>query len=150
MEPHTTAEWEALLYDWHNDHLLRAQRADVDYWQASTADADRLLVLGAGTGRVAAPLARHRPRLVTALDLSPARLRRVPAVPGLRPVCGDMRRLPLAGGFDAAIVPYSAMQLLVSPRDRDQALVDAARVLTPDGFLHVDVSGNFDTRPPKN
>lgn len=139
-------EREALLYDWHNAHRLRAQRDDVGYWAELTSGVDRPLVLGAGTGRVAVPLALHRTRTVTALDVNLPRLRRMPAVPGLVPVCGDMRCLPLRMGFDAAIVPYSTLQLLLAASDRAQALAEAARVLDAGALLHVDVSGNFDTR----
>ena len=136
-------ELDALLYDWHNAYRLRAQRGDVGYWVELTSGIDRLLVVGAGTGRVAVPLARHRTRTITALDVSFARLRRMPAVPGLVPVCSDMRSLPLRSGFGAAIVPYSTLQLLLTVQDRAQALVEAARVLDKGALLHIDVSGNF-------
>jgi SAM-dependent methyltransferase len=102
--------------------------------------------VGAGTGRVAVPLARHRTRTVTALDVSLARLRRMPAVPGLVPVCGDVRSLPLRSGFGATIAPYSTLQLLLTVHDRARALAEAARVLDPGALLHIDVSGNFETR----
>ncbi|MFI9081871.1 class I SAM-dependent methyltransferase [Streptomyces sioyaensis] len=140
------AEWDALLYDWHNGHRLRRQQADISYWLKRTEHDDRLLVLGAGTGRVAAPLASHRRRSVVAVDASLARLRRMPRLPGLTPVCGDMRQLPLRGRFDAAVMPYSTFQLLLTARDRHYALSEAGRVLAPGGTLHIDVSGNFDTR----
>ncbi|ROO86729.1 methyltransferase family protein [Actinocorallia herbida] len=139
-------ELEALLYDWHNTHRLSAQSADLAYWAGMTGGVDSLLVVGAGTGRVAVPLARHRARTVTALDLSAARLRRMPAVPGLTPVCGDMRAMPLRGGFGGAIVPYSTLQLLRTGHDRGRALAEAARVLDPGAPLYLDVSGSFDTR----
>lgn len=142
------AELEALLYDWHNDHRLRTQRDDVAYWIELTTDADRPLVLGAGTGRVAVPLARHRARTTVALDLSAARLGRIPTTAGLVTVCGDMRRLPLRSRFDTVVVPYSTLQLLRGCEDREQALTEAACVLAPGGLLHIDVSGNFDTREP--
>jgi hypothetical protein len=70
----------------------------------------------------------------------------MPAVPGLVPVCGDMRSLPLRIEFDAAIVPYSTLQLLFAAPDRAQALAETARVLDAGALLHIDVSGNFDTR----
>jgi SAM-dependent methyltransferase len=136
---------EALLYDWHNRHRLRAQMADVPYWQAVVPVRSRVLVLGAGTGRVARPLAEQG-RRVTALDASLARLRRIPGGSLLRSVCGDFRALPFERCFDAAIFPYSSFQLLVSARDRRRALTQAARVLIPGGMLHIDVSGSFDER----
>ncbi|MFD7668411.1 class I SAM-dependent methyltransferase [Streptomyces sp. NPDC059788] len=140
------AAWEASLYDWHNDHRLRRQQADIAYWLTVTEEDERLLVLGAGTGRVAVPLAEHRHRSVTAVDASLARLRRMPRAPGLTPVCADMRELPLHGPFDAAVVPYSTLQLLLTAPDRHRALTEAARVLRPGAYIHIDVSGNFDAR----
>ncbi|GAA2640911.1 class I SAM-dependent methyltransferase [Streptomyces axinellae] len=138
--------WEALLYDWHNEHLLRNQRHDIAYWLGLTASRDRILVLGAGTGRVAAPLAERPGHRVMAVDLSRARLARMPRTRGLHPVCADMRRLPLSAGQDAVVVPYSTFQLLRTPTERELALREAARVLPPGRTLHIDVSGNFDTR----
>ncbi|MCS0636930.1 class I SAM-dependent methyltransferase [Streptomyces sp. LP05-1] len=138
--------WEALLYDWHNEHRLRNQRSDIAYWHGLTEPHDRILVLGAGTGRVAAPLADRAGRRVTALDLSPERLARMPRGPGLLPVCGDMRRLPLTTRQDAVVIPYSAFQLLPTAGDRERTLTEAARVLEPGGSVHIDVSGSFDTR----
>jgi len=148
VHPRSAPEWEALLYDWHNDHRLRDQRKDIGYWLESIGGANRLLVLGAGTGRVAVPLARHQSRTTAALDLSLARLRRMPSVPGLVPICGDLRSLPINGPFDAAVAPYSTLQLLLSAQDRESALAEAARALTPGAHLYIDVSGNFDTRSP--
>jgi len=142
------ADRAALLYDWHNEHRLRDQQCDIPYWISHTADSRRTLVLGAGTGRVAVPLARHGRGSVVAFDLDAARLRRLPAPANLRVVCGDMRHLPLAGRFDAVVVPYSTMQLLLHPADRRRAAREAARVLSPGSYLHIDVSGSFDTSTP--
>ncbi len=144
---------EAALYDWHNMHRLKAQRDDISYWMRVAGRADRLLVLGAGTGRVAVPLA-ERPSdqggsgapVTAAIDSSIARLRRVPATPSLVVVQADMRRLPLAPGFDAAIIPYSTLQLLPTAGERELALAETARVLQTGALLHIDVSGSFDLR----
>jgi ubiquinone/menaquinone biosynthesis C-methylase UbiE len=138
---------EAAYYDWHNANRLRDQRQDVGFWAALTKTVARVLVLGAGTGRVAVPLA-HAGRKVTAVDLSSARLAVISACPNLSAVCGDMRRLPLTDArFDAAVVPYSTFQALPDPADRTTALAEAARVLMPGGTLHLDVSTSFDVRP---
>lgn len=150
---HDQREVEAVLYDWHNTHRLKAQRDDISYWMRVAGSADRLIILGAGTGRVAVPLAERSSDqggsggpVTAAIDLSLARLRRIPAIPRLAAVQADMRRLPLATGFDAAIIPYSTVQLLPTARDRELALAEAARVLQPGALLHIDVSGSFDLR----
>lgn len=142
------ADYAALLYDWHNEHRLRDQQRDIPYWIRHTAASRSTLVLGAGTGRVAVPLARQGRGSVVAFDRDAARLRRLPALTNLQAVCGDMRHLPLAGRFDAVVVPYSTMQLLLHPDDRRRAVREAARVLSPGSCLHIDVSGSFDTSPP--
>ncbi|MFH8553554.1 class I SAM-dependent methyltransferase [Streptomyces celluloflavus] len=140
------AQWEALLYDWHNIHRLRRQRNDTAYWTRVTEQHETVLVLGAGTGRVASALAQRARRRVTAIDLSRERLARMPRVPGLHPVCGDMRSLPLRGLHSIAVIPYSTLQLLLTPSDRERALTEAARVLAPGGSIHIDVSESFDSR----
>ncbi|MFE7661343.1 class I SAM-dependent methyltransferase [Streptomyces celluloflavus] len=140
------AQWEALLYDWHNIHRLRRQRNDTAYWTRVTEQHETVLVLGAGTGRVASALAQRARRRVTAIDLSRERLARMPRTPGLHPVCGDMRSLPLRGLHSIAVIPYSTLQLLLTPSDRERALTEAARVLAPGGSVHIDVSESFDSR----
>ena len=52
----------------------------------------------------------------------------------------------MRNGFGAAIVPYSTLQMLLTARDRAQALAEAARVLSPGALLHIDVSRNFEVR----
>ena len=138
---------EALLYDWHNSHSLVGQQADISYWLNETRASDRILVLGAGTGRVAVPLAARGTAVVVALDLSLARLARVPAMARLARVCADMTVIPLSGGFDSVVVPYSAFQLLRTRADRLLALRAAAGALSSRGVLHIDVSTSFDSRP---
>ena len=139
-------ELDALLYDWHNAYRLRAQRGDVGYWVELTSGIDRLLVCGAGRAVSQCRLPGTERGPSRRSDVSFARLRRMPAVPGLVPVCSDMRSLPLRSGFGAAIVPYSTLQLLLTVQDRAQALVEAARVLDKGALLHIDVSGNFAAR----
>ena len=138
---------EALLYDWHNSHSLVGQQADISYWLNETRASDRILVLGAGTGRVAVPVAARGTAVVVALDFSLARLARVPAMPRLARVCADMTAIPLSGGFDSVVVPYSAFQLLRTRADRLLALRAAAGALSSRGVLHIDVSTSFDSRP---
>jgi hypothetical protein len=138
---------EALLYDWHNSYSLVGQQADIGYWLDQTRASDRILVLGAGTGRVAAPLAARGTAIVVALDLSHARLARIPASPRLARVCADMTTSTLSVGFDNVVVPYSTFQLLRTRADRLRALRMAAGALSSRGVLHIDVSTSFDSRP---
>jgi hypothetical protein len=56
------------------------------------------------------------------------------------------RHLPLRGTFGTIVLPYSMLQLVLTPSARGQALAEAARVLGKGALLHIDVSGSFDTR----
>jgi SAM-dependent methyltransferase len=134
---------EAMFYDWHNAHRLVRQRQDVTYWLDQLNGKVSVMVLGAGTGRVASPIAGAGHRVI-AVDLSLARLRRVRRSDSLLVVCADMRKLPLVGMADAAIVPYSAIQLLQGEADRIDALTSIAYALRPGGFLAIDTSESVD------
>ena len=48
----------ALMYDFYNLHTLKGQNDDIDYYinQIKKYNAKDVLVIGAGTGRVAIPL----------------------------------------------------------------------------------------------
>jgi SAM-dependent methyltransferase len=142
------ADLEAILYDWHNANRLIKQQADVGFWINQTRSSRRTLVLGAGTGRIAASLAAREIGFVVALDRSLARLHRIDRSSRFARVCGDMRQLPLRQMFDAIVIPYSTFQLLQSETDRLQAVQLAARLLARGGTLHIDVSASFDERPP--
>ena len=135
----------AALYDWHNAHQLRRQTADIDFWRQSLRAGRRILVMGAGTGRVATPLAESE-RLVLALDLDRARLQRIPQALGLVAVCADFFAPPVAPVFDHVVFPYSALQLVPVTRI-GEALQASAGVLTSDGSLWIDVSESFRARP---
>jgi SAM-dependent methyltransferase len=142
------ADLEALLYDWHNEHRLIEQQADVEYWLDQARYSEFTLVLGSGTGRIATPLAEHGTGYVLAIDLSIGRLRRIADVPRIARVCSDITRLSLRKKFDEIIVPYSTFQLLPGNAGRQQTVQLAARLLSPGGTLHIDVSSRFDERPP--
>jgi hypothetical protein len=142
------ADVEAVLYDWHNVHMLQEQRADAAYWARVFEGARSLAVLGAGTGRVIAGLRRcgMRGRLV-AIDRSVARLARVPDDLDVERVEGDFRRLSDVPTVDAVLFPYSAFQLLGTAEDRTLAISTAAAMLTRGGLCGIDVSTSFDKRP---
>lgn len=135
----------ALLYDWHNCLRLHRQCQDVAFWidRLVGADGERgaVAIMGAGTGRVAAPLARAGHRVV-AVDRNLARLQRAPLQRRLRPLAADFTALPLAGAFDHVVYPYSALQML-PPYRLGGALAEARQRLAPGGRLWVDLSDHF-------
>ncbi len=137
-----SGELLALLYDWHNRHRLSRQAADVPFYR-DLLPSGRVWVLGAGTGRLAVPLARSG-RQVVAVDRDVARLDRIPDTPGLSRWHGDIAHLPEAADA-AAVAPYSTLQL-VSTHDLADCLLGASRVLGPDGALWCDLSDSFQAR----
>src|SRR5690349_15485312 len=84
----------AALYDWHNERVLVSQKADVSFWRQQFHVGRSVAVMGAGTGRVARPLAGPG-RTVLAVDRNLARLGRIPARCGVGRVCAEFLSLPL-------------------------------------------------------
>ncbi|HSR96690.1 MAG TPA: methyltransferase domain-containing protein, partial [Kofleriaceae bacterium] len=94
---------DAALYDYE----YRRRRADVTFYRelARRRGADRILELGAGSGRVTVPLARDG-HYIVAVDRSPAMLARLrdrvarlpPAVSArIAPTAGDLRTFSVDG-----------------------------------------------------
>jgi SAM-dependent methyltransferase len=140
----------ALMYDWHNGVQLRAQNADVDYFRhwIQKYKIHHLLVVGAGTGRIAQPLAGLVEHLV-ALDMNPFRLARinVHTYQNIQLEVADICRYEPESPFDLVLVPYSTLQL-ISDGARLQLAIEHLRDATkPDGIVLVDISTSFGNRP---
>lgn len=136
---------DAALYDYE----YRRRRADVSFYReiARRRGADRILELGAGTGRVTVPLARDGRRVV-AVDRSPemlSRLRdrvaRLPAAVAGRitPVLGDLRDFSVAGRFPLAIAAFNVVEHLYTRDEVTAFLQRIAAHLEPGGALVFDV-----------
>ncbi len=101
---------------------------------------ERVLELGAGGGRMAAPLARAGCR-VTAVDSSHAMLRfgepRMREA-GVRVVRGDMRCIALDEAFDLVLFGLSTFQHLLRREDQLAGLRAARNHLAADGRLLID------------
>jgi SAM-dependent methyltransferase len=128
---------------WH-DLECGGYRADLALWQrlASQAGSDgraRILDVGAGTGRVALPLARAGHR-VTALERDPELLQaltqRKAGLANLEPVLADARGFVLEDApFDLCLVPMQTLQLFGGPRERARFMRSAQAHLRPGGLL---------------
>lgn len=113
---------------------------DVEMYFDLVSDGERVLELGAGSGRIAAPLAEGG-RRVTAVDSSEAMLAAGEArmqEAGVEVVRGDMRCLSLGETFDLVVFGLSTFQHLLRRSDQLSALQSARRHLAADGRLVID------------
>jgi SAM-dependent methyltransferase len=136
---------DAALYDYE----YRRRRADVSFYRelARRRGADRILELGAGSGRVTVPLARDG-RQVVAVDRAPAMLARLVArVARLRPsvaarvtpVAGDLRGFSVPGRFPLVIAAFNVLEHLYTRGEVDACLQRVAAHLAPGGAFAFDV-----------
>jgi SAM-dependent methyltransferase len=107
---------------------LPAERAVVQLLHRALAPAGSVLDLGAGTGRLAGPLATLG-HPVVAVDNSPEMLALVPS--GIRTVCADIYALALPDRFSAVLL--SAYLFDYAHIDRTELLRVCCRHLLPDG-----------------
>ena len=100
----------------------------------------RVLELGAGTGRLAAPMAVAGLEVV-GIDSSAAMLARIAAQPGGEQVTalhGDMVRDLPDGPFDACLVAYNTLFNLLDAVDQQQCFRSVAERLRPGGAFVVE------------
>ncbi len=148
----TEAFEDAALYDWE----YRRRRADVRFYRLIAEERrmdrgpGRVLDLACGTGRLLIPLIRDGHR-VLGLDRSAAMLARAQArLARTGPVHrargsllrGDLRALPLRGGFHLAICAFHSVAHLIDDADLDAFFGGVFRALLPGGWLA------FDLLPP--
>lgn len=113
---------------------------DVEMFLELGAYAERVLELGAGSGRIAASLAEDGCR-VTAVDSSEAMLAAGEPrmqVAGVDVIRADMRSLATGGTFDLVFFGLSTFQHLLRRSDQLAALRSARRHLAADGKLLID------------
>lgn len=136
---------DAALYDYE----YRRRRADVTFYRelARRRDADRVLELGAGTGRVTIPLARDGRRVV-AVDQSPAmlaqlaaRVARLPEASSVRvePREGDLRTFAVPGRFPLVIAAFNVLEHLYTRGEFHACLQRVAAHLEDGGVFAFDV-----------
>lgn len=133
----------AVLYDWHNERRLADQVEDIDHWLAAIPRGSNVAILGAGTGRIAAPLGKAGSRVV-ALDRDLERLRRASPL-HLRRIGGDFDALPFRAAFDRIVFPYNAIQLN-QPSSVLRILQEARRTVASGGSVWLDLSDRFGAR----
>lgn len=136
---------DAALYDYE----YRRRRADVTFYReiARRRGADRVLELGAGSGRVTVPLARDG-RQVVAVDRSEAMLTRLRdrvarlspvAAARITPVLGDLRSFSVPGRFPLAIAAFNVVEHLYTRGEVTACLQRIAAHLEAGGAFVFDV-----------
>ena len=109
--------------------------------------ADRILELGAGSGRVTVPLARDG-HYIVAVERSPAMLARLrdrvarlpPAVAArIAPTVGDLRTFSVGGRFPLAIAAFNTLEHLYTRGEVTACLQRIAAHLAPGGVFAFDV-----------
>jgi len=133
---------------WHDVECGR-YLADMPLWEELAQDAERILDVGAGTGRVTLRLvaAGHD---VTALDIDAELLAALQsrAQTPVATITGDASDFTTDGRFDLIAVPMQTIQLLT---DRDGFFASARRALEPGGLLAIAIATElepYDGGPP--
>lgn len=119
--------------------LHTGTEGDVDFYRAVCADADRVLELGCGSGRILAALVDQVPDL-HGVDSSEATLARaranLPASVGLHRA--EMESFDVGGGFDRVLIPFNGIYCLPDLESVRRAFVQVEKALAPDGLLVFD------------
>jgi SAM-dependent methyltransferase len=132
MSPSYPAELYAQLH--------RGNPGDTSFYRRQCLDAERILELGCGYGRILSALAQdgHRP---IGIDIHPGLLALAARQLGLRSVYlirSDMRSYRLAQSFDRILIPYSAIFCMLSREDVLRCLRTSAAHLAPSGRIIFD------------
>ena len=140
----------AIMYDFYNRHVLRDQNRDIDYYikQIKKYSAKRVLVVGAGTGRVAIPLSDYAK--ITALDLDKERLEVLKSKnENINVVCCDFINFNSLEKYDLIIVPYSTIQFCGDITKINKIFNKLNQIMTEQTICIFDVSESFNEKPER-
>ncbi len=136
----TPEPYDAELYELTH----RGNPGDVEFYVAACREAQSVLELGSGYGRIAIALAEAG-KAVIGVELDPGLLERAQRnARGASPtgsldfVVGDMTRLDLGRRFDRVLIPHSGLYCLLDPAQVLAALQVARAHLADDGLLLLD------------
>ena len=136
--PSTYGDRFADVYDdWYGDVSDADATVERVASLAAAAGSDRVLELGAGSGRLAVPLAA-RGLATWAVDASLAMVERLRGKPGgerVHTIVGDMAALPLSPGarFGVVLCAFNTLFNLTTMEAQRRCLADAAARLAPKG-----------------
>lgn len=138
----------ALMYDFYNENTLKGQNDDIPYYieQIKKYNAKKILVVGAGTGRVAIPLANYAE--VTALDFDSSRLEiLLERNPQIKTINANFLEFETSEHYDLIIIPYSTLQFANDTSNPNRFLEHLRKAMDTDSLAIFDVSESFNTKP---
>jgi len=141
----------ALMYDFYNKHSLHAQNDDINYYinQIKKYNAKEVLVVGAGTGRVAIPLSKYA--TITALDLDEVRLKLLKEKDtNIDTICINFLDYKTNKGFDLIIIPYSTLQFDNDENKLNLFLKSLYNIMKQNTIVIIDVSESFNSKIEKH
>ena len=140
----------AIMYDFYNQYTLRDQNRDIDYYikQIKKYSVERVLVVGAGTGRVAIPLSDYAK--ITAVDFDNERLEILKSKKGnINVVCCDFINFKSSEKYDLIIVPYSTIQFCGDITKINKIFNKLNQIMTEKTICIFDVSESFNEKTEK-
>lgn len=140
----------AIMYDFYNQHTLRDQNRDIDYYikQIKKYSAEKVLVVGAGTGRVAIPLSDYVN--ITALDFDKERLELLKSKNvNINAICCDFINFNSSEKYDLVIIPYSTIQFCGDITKINEIFNNLNQIMTEQTICIFDVSESFNEKVEK-
>ena len=133
------------MYDFYNQHTLKGQNDDILYYQKllQKYHPQNILIVGAGTGRVAIPLSEKVE--IVALDFDKGRLEILNEKNNLiKTVCTDFIDYQTNTKFDMVIFPYSTLQFSNDPKKLNQIFKKTKEITNNKSIVIFDVSDSFE------
>ena len=137
----------AYMYDFYNKHMLHDQNDDIQYYknQIKHYNSKNVLIVGAGTGRVAIPLSDIAN--VIALDFDEARLEVLrEKSKNLKTICCDIKIFDTKEYFDMIVFPYSTIQFSNNEIEIDRILKQLIKIISTDTIILFDISKSFESK----
>lgn len=141
----------AILYDFYNHNILKGQNDDIDYFikLLDNINPKKILMVGAGTGRVAIPLSKIYK--IDALDMDEKRLEL------LSEKCSDIKTIKAdfidfytEEKYDVIIFPYSTLQYGNDMKKINDLIKKSGEIIDNNGYIIFDVSSSFENKSNEN
>ena len=135
---HWAQQYDFVYHTLYGDALAEMTQATLSHIQAHTHPGDHLLDVGAGTGRLAIPLA-HLGYQVTAVDPSAAMLTQLQQkAPSSITCLGDLTRHHPTTPYHLALLVFTTISYITTGQALRNLLHQIAGRLQPGGYLIVD------------